>query len=422
MRIPKHSTEKQSKQTELCFEFPTLEIFSKSIRTKGEKVYKFVSDIFKKESPMNPSERLEHFYELAHQYLAISFVDDDLVRGKAEAICRSNASKAPIRFVMACLLAKIQKPEYDIRKPYTEISGNDSFSGRFYDEQYVQSFVIEQRLPCNPTTAFLTPAFRTNSRLIEPGLELNGRPKNLYAYAIDLIHAVYQEEIMPDALLKEIIRLLIIVKHEDEGRMQQLLANLRQSEDALPLSSEQIVILMQQHLASKHASRLPVLMVTAAYMSVCHKIGEVSLPLEAHNAADSQTGAIGDIEITLVNDERIVTSYEMKDKRVTKDDINNAIAKVVSAAEKPDNYIFITTDVIEIEVAEYARSIYEQASIEVVILDCIGFIRHFLHFFHRDRGAFLNNYQDLVLSQPTSSVGQPLKELFLSLRRVAESD
>ena len=163
-------------------------------------------------------------------------------------------------------------------------------------------------------------------------------------------------------------------------------------------------------------------MVCAAYLSVEKKIAEVVMPLQSHTAADSQTGAIGDIEITLINDDRVVTCYEMKDKRVTKDDINHAVAKVASATEKPDNYIFITTQLIEREVEEYAQTIYEQAGMEIVILDCIGFIRHFLHFFHRDRGTFLNTYQDLVLKQPASSVGQPLKELFLTLRRAAESD
>jgi hypothetical protein len=112
----------------------------------------------------------------------------------------------------------------------------------------------------------------------------------------------------------------------------------------------------------------------------------------------------------------------MKDKRVTINDINHALKKASSLAEKIDNYIFITTDVIEIEVAEYAKSLYEQTGIEIAILDCLGFARHFLHFFHRYRTNFLYNYQDFVLKEPNSSVGQPLKEAFLILRKQAESD
>ncbi len=86
------------------------------------------------------------------------------------------------------------------------------------------------------------------------------------------------------------------------------------------------------------------------------------------------------------------------------------------------NYIFITTDIIDDNVKEYAASLYERTGgIEIVILDCIGFLRHFLHLFHRLRIQFLDNYQELLISEPESAVSQPLKEAFLALRQAAES-
>jgi hypothetical protein len=146
------------------------------------------------------------------------------------------------------------------------------------------------------------------------------------------------------------------------------------------------------------------------------------LTLSSHNAADRQTGALGDIEITLVNDDQIVTCYEMKNKRVLIADIDRALQKIRGSEHQIDNYIFITTDVIEEEVKEYAASLYEKTGgIEVVVLDCIGFLRHFLHLFHRLRMEFLEEYQKLVLSEPESAVSQPLKEAFLALRQAAES-
>lgn len=53
------------------------------------------------------------------------------------------------------------------------------------------------------------------------------------------------------------------------------------------------------------------------------------------------------------------------------------------------------------------------------VLDCLGFMRHYLHLFHRRRVAFLDVYQKLVLDQPDSAVGLPLKEVILALRRAA---
>jgi len=163
-------------------------------------------------------------------------------------------------------------------------------------------------------------------------------------------------------------------------------------------------------------------MVAAAYMAVKDHIGETAIPLQSHTAADSQTGSIGDVEVTLINDDRIVTCYEMKDKRVTIIDIENALKKISTLDYRVDNYIFITTDVIEDEVNEYAKNIYDKAGVEFAVLDCVGFVRHFLHFFHRHRTTFLDIYQSLVLADPDSSVSQPLKEAFLILRKAAESD
>ena len=112
----------------------------------------------------------------------------------------------------------------------------------------------------------------------------------------------------------------------------------------------------------------------------------------------------------------------MKDKKVTINDINIAVEKINKSKTKLDNYLFVTTETIEEEVTEYAKNQYETLGVEIAILDCIGFIKHFLHLFHRLRAQFLNNYQTLVLGEPTSSVGQPLKEAFLVLRKTAESD
>ena len=205
--------------------------------------------------------------------------------------------------------------------------------------------------------------------------------------------------------------------------MEILLTGIEKNKDGLPMSSEEIVTLIEQHLACKNASRLPVLVVAAAYEAAKNKIGETVGTLLSHNAADEQTGALGDVEVCLVNKDEVVTSYEMKLKRVTIDDIDRATTKIASHAPRIDNYVFITTDKIEPEVNKHARSMYEQlGGVEIAVLDCIGFLRHFLHFFHRIRIKFLDVYQALVLAEPDSAVKQPLKEAFLSLRQAAESD
>ncbi len=342
---------------------------------------------------------------------------------KLDFVSRCIVNRATVRLLMACLLAKIQKPVVDARKPYTEIGGMDSFSGRTYDETYLTPFINRYGLPCNPTTAFLTPALRNMNRVLTPDLNLEGRPREAYKYTLELLGDAQAERVPAMDLPIETLRILILVRDERAARMSGLLAGLRQTEDALPLASEGVMTLISQHLACKNASRLPVIVIAAAYRAAGQRLGETFLPLRSHNAADEQTGALGDLEIVLIGDAKVLTCYEMKQKRVTREDIDRALQKFSGRAERIDNYIFITTDVVEDAVKDYAASVYlNSGGIEVVILDCLSFLRHFLHLFHRLRTAFLSAYQDLLLAEPDSAVSQPLKEAFLVLRQAAEAD
>jgi hypothetical protein len=349
-------------------------------------------------------------------------VTDPSIAEKIDYVSRCVRNRAVVRLLLACSLAAIHRPDVDIRKPYTEIGTPDAYSGRYYDESYITTFINKYDLPCNPTTAFLTPALRNRNVTLTTTVNLVGRPPKLYEAALQLLDYVHQGRITAEKLLAETLRCLMIVRNEKQQRMETLLADLKKSEDTIPLSAEEIVTLLTQHLACRNSSRLPVLIVAAAYQVAEQYIGERFLPLESHNAADEQTGALGDMEITLVDDDKVITSYEMKTKRVTLGDIDRVLQKINSTGNRVDNYIFITTDVIEEDIREYASSMYERTGgIEIVVLDCISFVRHFLHLFHRLRSQFLEAYQQLVLAEPESAVIQPLKEAFLALRQVAES-
>ena len=367
-----------------------------------------------------PPEILTAAFRRASTSLALSFIPEELIRLRVEHIGQNESNGAIVRLVLAATLAKTHKPNLDIRKPYTEIGGADCYSGRTYDEQYVTAFILEHSLPCNPTTAFLTPALRNRNTTLLPDTNLVGRPPALYQDALQLLTDVQQGAVSAADVLAETVRLLLVRKNRRQEQLDALLQGLQVSGEALPLSAEGIVRLISQHLASPHSSRLPVLVVAAAYQAVSELLGESVRPLHGHNAADSQTGAVGDVEIVLPGEDRVLTGYEMKTRRVTRDDIDLALQKIADTGIH--NYVFITTDVIELTVQEYALSLYEQTGgIEIVVLDCLGFLRHFLHLFHRSRARFLEAYQSLVLAEPESAVRLPLKTAWLALRQAAES-
>lgn len=370
-----------------------------------------------------PDQILENIHKRAAATLDQTVIEDADIRERVDYVCCCLSNRSGVRLLMSCLLGKIHRPEVDPRKPYTEIGGEDSFSGRTYDEQYITHFINRHRLPCNPTTAFLTPTLRNIDQALTPARDLVGRPRDLYKKTLLLLEDVAEERISADTVFVESVRVLLQMRDEKLKRMASLLESLKHTEGALPLSSEAIAELIKQHLACKNASRLPVLIVAAAYQAAGERLSESLFPLNSHNAADLQTGSIGDVEICLVGDDAVVTAYEMKMKRVTIDDIDCAVAKIARAPKRINNYLFVTTDTIDPNVVEYAKKFYEETGgTEIAILDCIGFLRHFLHLFHRIRADYLDAYQTLVLNEPDSAVSQTLKEAFLALRQAAESD
>ena len=104
------------------------------------------------------------------------------------------------------------------------------------------------------------------------------------------------------------------------------------------------------------------------------------------------------------------------------DDFEHYIQPYLENFGVPYAVLDISLEDIEDNVAEYAATMYERTNgVEFVVLDCIGFLRHFLHLFHRLRHQFLDTYQRLLLEEPESSVRHELKEAFIGLRRAAES-
>ncbi|MBI4504100.1 MAG: restriction endonuclease, SacI family [Chloroflexi bacterium] len=369
-----------------------------------------------------PAEILDLALRRASQQIDFPLGPRSDTASRIEFVCRNLQNRAGARLLLACLLATLHRPGLDIRKPYTEIGDNDCYSGRTYDEQHVTPFITTHQLPCNSSSAFWTPALRNRNIVLTPEVNLVGRPPELYQATLRVLADVHSGRVTAEDALTETIRCLLIVRDERRERMRTLLASLAATANTQTLSAEAIVALLSQHLRCRGASRLPVLVVAAAYRSAEAYLRERMLPLESHSSADEQTGALGDLQIALIDDDDVVTCYEMKNRRVTKADVDRSLQKIADNERRIDNYIFITTEPIDNEVQEHATAIYEETGgIEMVILDCLAFLRYFLHLFHRIRMQYLDAYQRLMLAEPESAVSQPLKEAFLALRQAAQS-
>lgn len=334
-------------------------------------------------------------------------------------VMRCESNRAPARLVLACALAKAHRPELDATEPYTEIRSGRSFSGRRYDEEYVADLLPAHRLPLNPTTAFLTPTLRNANKPLRSTTVFEGRPRQVYQDAAFVLESLEAGTANAEDVLAQALAELFALRDEREAALG---AALSAGGGAGTLSTEDVLTLLEQHLSSKRASRLPVLVVAALYRTLGALAGEQALTLGAHNAADARTGILGDIEVeVLAAPGRPATVYEVKARPVTLGDVQHAARKVAAAVTPPENYLFVTTHPIEREVSDFARTLHDRTGVEFAVLDALSFARHLLHFFHRHRLTFLNAYQELLLAEPDSAVRPELKTAWLALRRSAES-
>lgn len=341
------------------------------------------------------------------------------IRREITSVVRCKGNRAPARFLLACALAKAHRPDLNATEPYTEIGSPTCFSGRDYDQAYIDSLRRSLNLPLNPTTGFLTPGFRAD-KAINSADNFRGRPKSVYVSTAKVLESVQRGTIRAEDVLASALRELLKLRDEKASRLNEALSGL--STPNHTLSTEDVLTLLDQHIKSRNASRLPVILVAALYNTLTDIIGESALSLGAHNAADSQTGALGDIEVELSAAPGVpVTVYEIKARAVTLSDLHNAVEKLSKTRQQPDNYLFVTTYPIEREVVEYANELHARIGVEFAVLDAMSFARYLLHFFHRHRLKFLNAYQNLLLEEPESAVRLELKEAWFSLRKAAES-
>jgi len=127
---------------------------------------------------------LSDSYSRAISRITKPFINDAAILQCVEVVALCLRNRAGVRALLAGALAKVYQPKFDIRKPYTDISGRNQrgcFSGRAFDERYIQTLGAKPfNLPINATTAYLTPGFRTKNILLTPDVELEGRPSEMY--------------------------------------------------------------------------------------------------------------------------------------------------------------------------------------------------------------------------------------------------
>src|SRR5574344_1978606 len=87
---------------------------------------------------------LDEIYNSVSRDITKQLIGDPIAE-KIKDVCRCERNRAPIRFLISGLLAKIEDSSIDLHKPYSAM-GKHSYKGRSYDEDIVQPFIHKYSL------------------------------------------------------------------------------------------------------------------------------------------------------------------------------------------------------------------------------------------------------------------------------------
>ena len=158
---------------------------------------------------------------------------------------------------------------------------------------------------------------------------------------------------------------------------------------------------------SKGASRLPVLALYAVYTELLKELqrydGKKLKPLEAHSAADSQTGSIGDIEV-LSADGSAFEAVEVKHQIVVSKAIVDSVKQKIKGSRVDRYYILTTSHSHEpsAEVLAEVEKIQKLLGTQVIVNGVIPTLRYYLRLLSNP-AAVLSDYVQLL--QEDSAIG-----------------
>lgn len=192
-------------------------------------------------------------------------------------------------------------------------------------------------------------------------------------------------------------------------RLQWLSDEIARRVSSLPPSSAVTLRFVDRVLDCSDAKKLKRLAILAGLKTIVdHAGGTSSLVLQSGRPHARE-------QVEWANADRGRTQYVFVPEVIETATIDAVLPPFADESDL-SHLVLITTETTDPAVHKYASGMYRRTwGTEFAILDCPGFVRHFLHLFHRHRVAFLAAYQDLVLSEPESAVNFAGKQLFLSL-------
>lgn len=314
-----------------------------------------------------------------------------------QMVSRSEASKGMMTVLITLFTHKIVNPQQDIR--YHQAQQPNGFAGRGIDTEYITPFMKSVSFPAMSESGWLT---RSLEQPHPYTLDYPGKITPLAAKEtfLQLIDKVQCQGTPAEEVLKYTFKLLI--KQRDSLNIELAKPH--------SLSIAAIIKLLEKHFTYHYttpgASRLPTLAVYAAYQCMMGQVarysGKTLCPLESHNSADSQSGRIGDIDVSNDNGsafEGVEIKHEIP---ITAQLVTDAYEKF--KIHNTDRYYLLTT--ANMDAADWESIEKEVARIsqihgcQVIVNGVYTTLKYYLRLLN-DPAEFIDKYVELLKQDET---------------------
>lgn len=288
----------------------------------------------------------------------------------------ANSAAASTGFtnIITCLAIKVAKPELDVRIHQVQIGAPFNFRG--YSEKVVYRWLSDHDFN-GAKSGWQTRTFERPKPYTMDFDENIGKIKEAFLTCFDEIQEQGSSAI-------EGLSYLIFEQINTLKRKVEILSNIQMNDDD---DIATIVDFFNQHFthtyANKGASRLPVLAIYAVYTLIIAETSRYSdkllQPLQRHSAADTQTGAFGDIEIAR-SDGSIFEAFEIKHNILIDDMLIRTAEKKISG-KSLDRYYVLTTHVNckpSSSILAQLKAVHARTGCQIIVNGVLPTIQYYL--------------------------------------------
>lgn len=230
--------------------------------------------------------------------------------------------------LLGALLAKLQDPSIDVRKPYMNM-GEGAYNGRTMDENVVNPFLHEQRIPSSkgPYLSVFrrSVAFDENTRA---GVRDKDGFDAMLACIAHIESSPDQEQRM--TFLRHLLHRFIELREASNVPLSRLQRYSVPQYDAL----------IQRLLSVPSGGRFPMFLIIAAFKAISDRFAlGWQVEYQGINVADSPSGAGGDISVS--SGDSLLMAAEVTERVVDKDRVISTFNTKIAPASIADYLFFV---------------------------------------------------------------------------------